>query len=99
MYLRQNLEMKNYQKLWNYANKIIPGGNGLLSKRPQRFSPNNWPIYYKKAKGIHIWDLEGKKYTDMSLMGIGTSILGYSNISVDNFVKKKITEGDRKSVV
>ena len=51
--------MKNYQKLWKFANKIIPGGNGLLSKRPQRFSPNNWPIYYTKAKDIYL-DLEVK---------------------------------------
>ena len=42
--------MKSYQKLWKYANKIIPGGNGLLSKRPQRFSPDLWPTYYTKAK-------------------------------------------------
>ncbi len=85
--------MKNNLKLWNYANKIIPGGNGLLSKRPQRFSPKKWPIYYKKAKGIFLWDLNGKKLIDMSIMGIGTSILGYANNQVDNFVKKKITEG------
>ena len=85
--------MKSYQKLWKYANKIIPGGNGLLSKRPQRFSPELWPTYYTKAKGIYLWDLNGKKFTDMSIMGIGTSILGYANNQLDKFVKKNISYG------
>ena len=85
--------MKSYQKLWKYANKIIPGGNGLLSKRPQRFSPDNWPTYYTKAKDIYIWDINGKKFTDMSIMGIGTAILGYANDELDNFIKKNISQG------
>ena len=85
--------MKSYQKLWKYANKIIPGGNGLLSKRPQRFSPDNWPTYYTKAKDIYIWDINGKKFADMSIMGIGTAILGYANDELDNFIKKNISQG------
>jgi len=40
---------------WNKAIKIISGGNGLLSKRPNRFLPDNWPTYFSKAKGINIW--------------------------------------------
>ena len=85
--------MNIYQNLWNKAIKIIPGGNGLLSKRPQRFSPNLWPIYFKKAKDIYIWDLNNKRYTDMSIMGIGTSMLGYANNKIDNEVKKIISKG------
>ena len=79
--------------LWKKAEKLIPGGNGLLSKRPQRFLPKGWPIYFSKAKGINIWDLNGKKYIDFSNMGVGTAILGYSNFFVDNSVNKKISLG------
>ena len=84
---------KNPRNIWKKATKIIPGGNGLLSKRPDRFLPNGWPIYYSKAKGSYIWDLNNRKYIDMSLMGIGTSVLGYKNFYVDNYVKKKIDLG------
>ena len=28
------------KNLWKKARKIIPGGNGLLSKRPERFLPD-----------------------------------------------------------
>jgi glutamate-1-semialdehyde 2,1-aminomutase len=79
--------------LWKNAEKLIPGGNGLLSKRPNRFLPLGWPIYFKRAKGINIWDLSGKKYKDFSNMGVGTAILGYSNSFVNNSVKKKINLG------
>ena len=64
------------QILWRKAKKIIPGGNMLLSKNPDRFLPNVWPTYYKKAKGCKIWDLDNNKFVDCSLMGIGTNILG-----------------------
>ena len=79
--------------LWNKAKKIIPGGNGLLSKRPERFLPNGWPTYFKKADGVFIWDLNGKKYLDMTSMGIGTSVLGYNNKFVNKFVKERIDKG------
>jgi len=84
---------KNFKKLWNKSLKVIPGGNGLLSKRPERFLPDGWPTYFKKAKGVYIWDLNNKKFTDMTSMGIGTSVLGYNNSSINNFVKLKIDQG------
>ena len=83
----------NSKKLWEKAKKIIPGGNGLLSKRPERFLPNGWPTFFKKASGVYIWDLNNKKYTDMTSMGIGTSVLGYNNKFINHFVKKKIDQG------
>ena len=81
-------------KIWSKAKKIIPGGNGLLSKRPERFSNKYWPTYFLKANGIHIWDLNNTKYIDMSIMGIGTSTLGYKNNSID----KKVISAIGKSV-
>ena len=66
------------QKLWKKSKKIIPGGTMLFSKRPDLFLPDKWPTYYSKAKGCKIWDLDGKRYFDLSLMGIGTNVLGYA---------------------
>ena len=74
-------------KIWQKAKKIIPGGNGLLSKRPERFSNSFWPTFFSKARGIDIWDLNKKKFIDMSIMGIGTSTLGYRNNVIDKKVK------------
>lgn len=79
--------------LWNKAKKLIPGGTQLLSKQSELFLPDQWPSYYKKAKGVEIWDLDYNKFIDMSLMGIGACILGYADEDVDKAVKKVIEDG------
>ena len=82
------------QILYKRAKKIIPGGTMLLSKRPEMFLPDNWPSYFSKAKDINVWDLEGNKLIDMSIMGVGTNSLGYANKFVDLAVKKAISKGN-----
>ena len=64
------LKVNKGQKIYLKAKKIIPGGNMLLSKNPDRFLPKGWPVYFKKAKGCEVWDLDGNKYFDLSLMGL-----------------------------
>ena len=90
--------MSKTQKLWKRAKQIIPGGNMLLSKRPELFLPNIWPAYYKKAKGYNIWDLDGKKYKDLSLMGIGSNSLGYANSEIDNAVIKSLSKSNMSTL-
>ena len=92
------MKFKNGQKLWVKAKKIIPGGSMLFSKRSELFLPKFWPAYFKKSKGCEIWDLKGKKFTDVSLMGVGTNILGYGNKKVDNAVKKIIKLGNMSTL-
>ncbi len=92
------LNSKKGQALYKKAKKIIPGGNMLLSKRPEIFLPNAWPPYFKKAKGCYVWDIDGNKYTDMNLMGVGTNILGYANSKIDNAVIKAIKNGSMSSL-
>jgi glutamate-1-semialdehyde 2,1-aminomutase len=82
------------QKLWKRAKRIIPGGNMLLSKRAEMFLPDQWPAYFTKAKGSKVWDLDGNAYIDMSIMGIGTNILGYGHQEVDDAVRSTITTGN-----
>ena len=65
----------------------------LLSKRSEQFLPDYWPSYYKKAKGIEVWDLDGNHFYDMSIMGIGTCPLGYADDDVDKAVKSVIDNG------
>jgi len=86
--------MNKTQKLYKKAKKLIPGGTQLLSKRPEMFAPDVWPTYYKKAKGCKIWDLDDNEYIDMSMMGIGSCILGYADEDVNNAVKKAIDNGN-----
>lgn len=86
------------QKLWQRAKKLIPGGNQLLSKRAEMFLPEGWPSYYSKAKGAYVWDLNGKKYLDMGIMGVGSCILGYADADVNNAVKKAVDKGSMSTL-
>lgn len=93
-------ELKNSSgiKLYTYAKKLIPGGTQLLSKRPEMFAPNIWPAYFSKAKGCRIWDLDGREFIDMSIMGVGACVLGYADDEVDDAVIGAIRNGVSSSL-
>lgn len=80
------------------ARERIPGMTQLLSKRPDMFSLGVWPAYYNKAKGVEVWDLDGNKYIDMSISGIGANVLGYADQDVDNAVINAISKGSSCSL-
>ena len=86
------------QALWERAKNIIPGGNQLLSKRAEMFLPGGWPAYYSRAKGCEVWDLDGQKYIDMSIMGVGSCILGYADPDVNKAVKKAVDNGSMSTL-
>ena len=90
--------MSTGQKLYKRAKKVIPGGNMLLSKRPEMFLPDKWPAYFSKSKGCKVWDLDGKEYIDMSIMGIGTNILGYGHPEVDEAVIRAVKDGNMSTL-
>ena len=73
------MKLTTGQKLWkDRAISVIPGGNGLLSKRPERYAPDIWPAYFEKCAGVQVTDLDGNRFIDMAQMGIGSAILGYA---------------------
>lgn len=90
--------MNHSSKIYKEAKKYIPGGTQLLSKRPEMFLPEFWPAYYEKARGCMVTDLDGKTYTDMSYMGIGSCILGYADNDVNKAVKKVIDQGSMSTL-
>jgi glutamate-1-semialdehyde 2,1-aminomutase len=86
------------QKLWKRAKWVIPGGNMLLSKRAEMFLPEKWPTYFSRAKGCHVWDLDGRELLDMCIMGIGTNTLGYGHPEVDEAVRQVIEKGNMSTL-
>ncbi len=86
------------QKLWRRAKRVIPGGNMLLSKRAEMFLPEQWPAYFSRAKGCRVWDLDGRELIDMSIMGIGTNLLGYGHPEVDAAVAATVTAGNMSTL-
>jgi glutamate-1-semialdehyde 2,1-aminomutase len=94
----EGASMGTGQKLWKRAKQVIPGGNMLLSKRAEMFLPDQWPAYFSKAKGCKVWDLDGKEYIDMSIMGIGTNTLGYGHPEVDAAVHQAVDAGNMSTL-
>lgn len=76
----------------------IPGMTQLLSKRPDMFSLGVWPGYYSRAQGAEVWDLDGNRYIDMSIGGIGANVLGYADPDVDAAVIEAIRRGVSSSL-
>jgi len=90
--------MHKGQDLWTRAKSVIPGGNMLLSKRPEMHLPDIWPAYFSRASGVTVWDLEDRPLTDMSLMSVGTNTLGYGHPSVDAAVRGVIEAGNMSTL-
>ena len=85
-------------KMQERARVRIPGMTQLLSKRPDMFAPGVWPGYFSRAKGVEIWDLDGNRYVDMSIGGIGANVLGYADPEVNAAVHAAIDAGNSSSL-
>jgi len=62
------------------------------------FLPDYWPAYFSRARGCRVWDLDGREYIDMSLMGIGTNLLGYGHPEVDAAVHATVDAGNMSTL-
>ncbi len=86
-------QLPDVQAAYREAKEIIPGGTQLLSKRPEMFAPDQWPAYYREARGCEVIDLEGRRFIDMSLSGILACILGFSDPDVNAAVIRRVNLG------
>ncbi|MBQ7403898.1 MAG: aminotransferase class III-fold pyridoxal phosphate-dependent enzyme [Lentisphaeria bacterium] len=80
-------------QLYTYAKTVIPGGTGLLSKRPEMLAPELFPAYFKSASGCRITTIDGKEFTDFATCGIGACLLGFNDEDVTAAVVKTVTDG------
>ncbi len=71
--------------------ELVPSGAHTYSRSNDCF-PDNAPEYLVKGNGCHVWDNNGKKYTDWG-MSLRSVILGYCYPAVDNAVKNAIDNG------
>ena len=54
------------------------------------FLPEHWPSIFREL-GCTVWDLDNLPFYDMSIMGIGTNILGYGHAEVDGAVSASVS--------
>ncbi|MBE6358634.1 MAG: aminotransferase class III-fold pyridoxal phosphate-dependent enzyme [Lentisphaerae bacterium] len=83
----------NDQELYRHAKTVIPGGTGLLSKRPEMLAPELFPAYFKAAKGCRITTIDDREFVDFTTCGIGACLLGFNDEDVTQAVVKTAMDG------
>jgi 4-aminobutyrate aminotransferase-like enzyme len=70
-------------KIKNQKSRIILGLLRAYESRNVTFieTDGSWPIVWEHAKGVHVWDLEGKKYLDLTA-AFGVAAAGHGNPAV-----------------
>ena len=90
-------DVTNSYALWERANRVIPGGSQLISRRPYAFANGVAPVYAERGKGSRIWDDRGVEYVDYG-MSVTSAILGYADDVVDAAVIEQIGKGTTYSL-
>ena len=76
-----------------------PNTEAVLAKL-RRFESRNilfeerdgsWPIVWERAKGVHVWDAEGRKYLDLTA-AFGVAAAGHANAAVIRAGQKQLTK-------
>jgi len=88
------IKYKKGNKLYKKASSLIPGGVQLLSKRPEIFLPDQWPCYFKSAKGSKVVTYDNVQLYDFTNCSVGMCPLGYANSAVNKNVIKVIKKGN-----
>jgi glutamate-1-semialdehyde 2,1-aminomutase len=75
------------KKMYDRAMKSIPSGTtrGVVFYRP-------YPTYATKAKGSHIWDMDGNERIDY-MLNASVLVLGHSHPKVINAIKQQLENG------
>jgi glutamate-1-semialdehyde 2,1-aminomutase len=79
--------MTKSEGLFEKAKKLIPGG---VNSPVRAFQP--YPFFTKRAKGSHIFDVEGKEYIDYCL-AYGPLILGHAHPKITEAAKAQMENG------
>ena len=78
--------------LYARAQRIMTPVTQTLAKGPGQYSKGVSPKYVKRAKGAHIWDVDGNEFIDFQ-MGIGPISLGYAYPRVDDAIRAQLEDG------
>jgi glutamate-1-semialdehyde 2,1-aminomutase len=84
---------RDVQAVYTEAKQLIPGGTQLLSKRPEMFAPDQWPAYYREARGCEVVDFDERPFIDMTHCGVGSCLLGYADPDVVDAVVRRVQLG------
>jgi len=77
--------------LRNRAGKVIP--NGMYGHQSAFILPSNYPQFFQRAQGAHLWDADGNRYLDY-MCAYGPNLFGYANKDIDAAYIAQLALGD-----
>ena len=80
--MRPSYSFAESKALWAQAQQLIAGG----SQGTRQPEADEAPIYFERAKGCRMWDVDGNEFIDL-LCSIGPILLGYAYDRVDDAVR------------
>jgi len=87
---------KSYQ-MFDEAKQVTPGG-ALGIRKPEKAVFGEYPVFFEKANGMHVVDVDGNNYIDYQC-GWGPIVLSFVDEEVNNAVIDRIKKGFCFSVV
>src|SRR5947209_10243821 len=84
--------LERSRQLLERAQRVIPNASQTFSKGPSQFVQGIAPAFLARARGSHVWDVDGNEYIDYA-MGLGPVILGHGYPRVTRAVAGRLDEG------
>jgi len=73
------------------AEAVIPGG--MYGHQSAALLPDDYPQFFARGEGAHIWDVDGRRYLDL-MCAYGPNLLGYANPQIDAAYVRQLGLGD-----
>ncbi|PIB91807.1 aminotransferase class III-fold pyridoxal phosphate-dependent enzyme [Caulobacter sp. FWC2] len=73
------------------AMAVIP--NGMYGHQSVMLLPDDYPQFFDRAEGAHLWDVDGNRYIDF-LCGYGPNLFGYGHAGINAAYVERMKQGD-----
>lgn len=80
------------QKLFERANKVVPGGYPA-HQNPSQLVRGQSPCFIERAEGCRFWDVDGNEYIDY-MCAYGPMVIGYRHPKVEEAAARQKEKGD-----
>jgi glutamate-1-semialdehyde 2,1-aminomutase len=79
------------RELRERAQAVIPGG--MYGHQAVGLLPDDYPQFFEKGEGAHLWDADGRRYLDF-MCAYGPNLFGYAHPEIDAAYVRQLGIGD-----
>ncbi|MBI1198419.1 MAG: aminotransferase class III-fold pyridoxal phosphate-dependent enzyme [Phenylobacterium sp.] len=79
------------RELRERAAAVIPGG--MYGHQSVGLLPDDYPQFFSRGEGAHIWDADGNRYLDL-MCAYGPNLFGYAHPEIDAAFVRQLGQGD-----